>query len=331
MIVSRAADAAPASAAMTAARWSQWVVVGTILLGLAATGLPTAAYDVFVLVVVCMGLLAGLPHGSIDHRLAAELTGWSRPIVTGAYAGLAVLAWVALTAGGPLVLVVVLALSLVHFGLGELESVRETTGWTPSPPIAVSLAVAGLGALLLPLARSGPQLSAVAESISPQLGELLAYAPVRVALVGVWVIAAALAGIAALRARRQMVAVDIVLVGALGMLAPPLVAFAIWFGGWHALRHCARLLKVDVRSAGLVAGGHPRRAVLALARLAAWPSVAALVVLAGLLLATLTAADTSSAVGTTLLVLLALTVPHMVVVLWLDRRPIGASPPNQRR
>ena len=40
---------------------------------------------------------------------------------------------------------------------------------------------------------------------------------------------------------------------------------------------------------------------------------------------TLTAADPVAAVGGTLLVLLALTVPHMVVVLWLDRRrvPLG--------
>lgn len=291
-----------------------------VVLALAATRLPHPAQDVLVLVLVAAGLLAGLPHGSVDHRLAAELTGWSTPVVAAVYAALAVLAWVLLTVTGPAALMVVVALSVAHFGLGELEVVWETTGWRPSPTVAVAVAVAGTGALLLPLARSGQQLAEVATSISPQLGTLLAEAPVRIALAGIWVAAATLAASAALRAHKHAVVLDIVLVGALGAVAPPLVAFAVWFGGWHALRHCARLLTVDTRSADLLADGQPRRAVVALARLAAWPTLAAVVVLAGLLLATLTAADPSAAVGATLLVLLALTVPHMLVVLWLDHR-----------
>jgi Brp/Blh family beta-carotene 15,15'-monooxygenase len=112
---------------------------------------------------------------------------------------------------------------------------------------------------------------------------------------------------------------DIVLVGVLGAVAPPLVAFAVWFGGWHALRHCARLLTVDPPSAALIALGHPRRAVGGLARAARWPSLAAVVVLAALVVASATAADPAAAVGTTLVVLLALTVPHMLVVLGIDR------------
>ena len=134
-----------------------------------------------------------------------------------------------------------------------------------------------------------------------------------------------MAGTSAVRARQPGVLVDLVLVGALGLLAPPLVAFAVWFGGWHALRHSARLLTVDQPAAGLVAAGRPREAVRALARAALVASLAAVLVLAGLLAVTLTGADPVAAVGGTLLVLLALTVPHMVVVLWLDRRrvPLG--------
>lgn len=310
----------PFDALAVGARWSRWIVAVAVLLALAATGLPHPAQDVLVLVLVAAGLLAGLPHGSVDHRLAAELTGWSTPVVTAGYAALAVLAWVLLAVAGPVALVVVVALSMAHFGLGELEAARETTSWRPSPTVAVAVAVAGTGALLLPLARSGQQLAEVATSISPQLGTLLAQTPVRIALAGIWGAAATLAASAALRAHQPAVVLDIVLVGALGAVAPPLVAFAVWFGGWHALRHCARLLTVDARSADLLAGGQPRRAVVSLARLAAWPTLAAVVVLAGLLLATLTAADPAAAVGATLLVLLALTVPHMLVVLWLDHR-----------
>ena len=105
-------------------------------------------------------------------------------------------------------------------------------------------------------------------SISPALGTLLAAPTSRVALAALWVVAAAVAGTSAVRARQPGVLVDLVLVGALGLLAPPLVAFAVWFGGWHALRHSARLLTVDQPAAGLVAAGRPREAVRALARAA---------------------------------------------------------------
>ncbi len=309
----------------TAARWSRGIAAAVALGGIALAGAPTALSGTAVLVLAGAGLLAGLPHGSIDHRIAATLTGRPLPLVVGVYAGTAAVTWVFLVVAGPLALVAVLGLSLAHFGLGELESVRAA-GWHPGRAVAVAVAVAGTGALLLPLARAGDQLSEVAVSISPALGGLLAQAPVRIALVAGWAIAAAVAVAGALRARRPAVALDVALVGALGLLAPPLVAFAVWFGGWHALRHGARLLTVDPRSARLLAEGHPGRAVGVLLRMAAWPTAAAVTVLAALLVATAAATDPVAAVGGTLLVLLALTVPHMIVVLWLDRRPVLSGP-----
>jgi Brp/Blh family beta-carotene 15,15'-monooxygenase len=300
------------------ALWSRRVVVAVVALAVAASALPAAAQEVFVLVLVAAGLLAGLPHGSIDHRLAAGLIGWPPLVVGAAYAAVAALTWLLLSTTGLVALIPVLVLSLVHFALGELEVVRATTGWHPSTPAAVAVAVAGTGALLLPLARAGEQVVAVAGSISPQLGALLSADVSRVGLVTLWALAAAGASVAALRAGHPVVLLDIVLVGALGAVAPPLVAFAVWFGGWHALRHCARLLTVDGPSAALLAGGHARQAVRGLVRAAGWPSSAAVVVLAGLAVASVTAADPAAAVGTTLVVLLALTVPHMVVVLGID-------------
>ncbi len=310
----------PSVVLATGARWSRRVVVGTIVLSIAASLLPPKGQDVFVLVLVAVGLLAGLPHGSVDHRLAAGLTGRPALVVAAGYAAVAVLTWVLLATTGLVALVPVLALSLVHFALGELEVLRATTGWQPSPAAAIAAAVAGTGALLLPLARSDGQMVAVAVSISPHLGTLLSAEPSRIALVAVWVAAAAGAAVPALRAGRPAVVVDIVLIGALGALAPPLVAFAVWFGGWHALRHCTRLLTVDGPSAALIAGGQTRRAVAALARAAAGPTLAAVLVLVGLVLVAAKATAPTDAVGTALLVLLALTVPHMLVVMAIDGR-----------
>lgn len=314
--------APPADVVAVSVRWSRSVLVGTLALSLVASALPAAGQNAVVLVLVAVGLVVGMPHGAVDHVLAARLTGRPTPVVAAAYAAVAALTWALLVTIGPLALVPVVALSLGHFALGELEVVRSSMGWRPGPVVAVAVAVAGTGALLLPLARSGPELAGVAASISPELGVLLAATPSRIGLAVFWAVAATLAGLAAVRARQPGVLLDIVLVGALGALAPPLVAFAAWFGGWHSLRHCARLLTVDESAAALIAAGHPRQAIRGLARVALGPTLAALVVLAGLVAVTASAADPAAAVGAALLVLLALTVPHMLVVLWLDRRSV---------
>lgn len=327
MVRRRTTAVLPVDVMAVSVRWSRRLVLGVLAFSLLGKELPESAQDVFVFVLVAVGLLVGLPHGSIDHRLAARLTGWPTPVVGVVYAAVAALTWVLLVTLGPVALVPVIVLSLVHFGLGELEVIRDSTGWRPGRAVAVAVAVAGTGALLLPLARAGSGLVDVAASISPGLGVLLEAAPARVAPVAVWALAAVVGVLAALRAHHYDVVVDIVVVGALGALAPPLVAFAVWFGGWHALRHCARLLTVDERAAALVASGETRQAVGALARVAAGPTLAAVVVLAGLVVATANAADPAGAVGATLLVLLALTVPHMLVVLWMDSRRVPPDSP----
>ncbi|MGL5928913.1 MAG: Brp/Blh family beta-carotene 15,15'-dioxygenase, partial [Dermatophilaceae bacterium] len=186
--------------------------------------------------------------------------------------------------------------------------------------IAVAVALAGTGALLLPVARAGEQLGAVATAVSPPLGAWIADPVSRAAVGALWLVAAGCAITAAVRSRQRTVVIDVLLIGALGALAPPLVAFAVWFGGWHAVRHYARLLTLDATSADLLARGQPRRAVATIARRAVWPTLAAVTTLAALLVATATATDPAAATGATLIILLALTVPHMVVVLWLDRR-----------
>lgn len=304
----------------TGARWSRWVALVAVLGGVALNAVPVQVADPVAFAVAGVGLLAGVPHGSVDHRIAAGLSGWPTSVITIGYAALAGLTWALLAFAGPVALVAVLALSVAHFGLGELDVLRATTTWRPSRPVALAIAVAATGALVLPLARSGGQLSAVAAAVSPPLGSLLGDTGVRVVLVVVWIVAASVAVSAALRARRPTVVLDVLLVGALGAFAPPLVAFAVWFGGWHALRHTARLLTVDPHCSAVLAEQGPRPALRALLRAAALPTVAALATLTGLLILTAAAADPVAAMGTTLRVLLALTVPHMLVVLWLDGR-----------
>lgn len=309
-----------------AATASRWLVIAVVLLaGGPLVGLPAISAPA-ALVIAGLGLVAGVPHGAIDHLTATRLTGGrSIVLVCGAYAGLAAATWAVMAWVGPMALMVVVALSALHFGLGELEVSRQLTGWRPSPVIAAAIVVAGCGALLLPLARSGQQLGEVASAVSPDIARLFGSVPVQTSLVVAWLVAALAAVVGALWWGHRTVALDIVLVGLLGALAPPLVAFAVWFGGWHALRHYARILTVDPGCAALVAAGRRRAAMRRFAGLAAWPSAAALSTVVALGWITVVTPEPTALVAEALRVLLALTVPHMVVVLWLDR----FSPPSR--
>jgi beta-carotene 15,15'-dioxygenase len=314
----------------TAAVWSRWIAVIALAAGgvIAALGPAMSWTQPLVLAVAGVGFVAGLPHGAVDHVLLGRSVGRPLPVAAAGYALLAVLAWVLLRWGGPAPLVAVAVLSVVHFGTGELEAQRAD-GHGPKPVVAAMTAVAATGALLLPLARSGADMRDVAAALSPGLGEAIASGAVRAALAAVWLVAACVTGVSALRAGRTAVLLDVVLVGALGVLLPPLVAFALWFGGWHALRHAGRLLTVEPGSAVLVRAGRTRDAVCRLARLAAVPSIAAVVTLAVIAGYAATAADLSGAVAEALRILLALTVPHMLVVTWMDRQRLtttGAGP-----
>jgi Brp/Blh family beta-carotene 15,15'-monooxygenase len=319
MAIDVRAAAATGRTLAAGARWSRHVVLAAIGLSLVVTTVPAGTAETLDLVLVGLGLLAGLPHGSIDHRIAVSLSGQRMSVVVLVYAGVAAGSWVLLTTAGPIALLAILSLSVAHFGLGELEILRAVTGWRPSQAIATAIGVAGTGALLLPLARSGVQLADVAEAVSPSLAIPLGNPFLRAGLAGMWVLAAVVVAAAAVRAGHAGVALDVAIVGALGALAPPLVAFTVWFGGWHAVRHYARLLTVDAGCAHLLADGQVGRGVAVLARAAAWPTLAAAAVIAVLVLAAASADDPTAAIGTTIVVLLALSVPHMLIVMWLDR------------
>ncbi|WP_343573469.1 Brp/Blh family beta-carotene 15,15'-dioxygenase [Mycobacterium sp.] len=282
-------------------------------------GLP-AVPTPLVLAVAGLGLVAGVPHGAADHAIAYSLAG-DKPmvLVIVGYAGVAAGVWALLRWAGPAALIAVVALSALHFGLGELEVVNPLTGWRPPMLVAVAIVVAGSGALVLPLAHCGVQLQAVANTVSPGLGRVLGWAPMQASLVVMWLLAALIAVTASLRSVHPTVALDVLILGAVGMLAPPLLAFAVWFGGWHSLRHCARTLTIEPGCAGLLAADRGREAALRLTRLAAIPSVAAWTALAALGWFTAAASSPTALVAEVLRLLLALTVPHALVVLWADR------------
>jgi Brp/Blh family beta-carotene 15,15'-monooxygenase len=118
--------------------------------------------------------------------------------------------------------------------------------------------------------------------------------------------------------RRFRDALDISLLAALASITPPLVAFAIYFGCWHAMRHTARLTSLLPKSIAAYGEGRSMRAFVQ----AVLPGLPALI---GTLLFVLALAGfarenvSDSFLWLTLVTIWALTVPHMMVTAKLDR------------
>jgi Brp/Blh family beta-carotene 15,15'-monooxygenase len=125
-----------------------------------------------------------------------------------------------------------------------------------------------------------------------------------------------------LQKRRISDAIDLSLLYLLALTAPPLVAFAIYFGCWHAMRHTARLTLVLPRSQKAFAEGRSTDAFLS----AIWPGLPALIgtfVVAGIVIAFRGGSVSDQFLWITLVIVWALTVPHMAVTARLDRKALN--------
>jgi Brp/Blh family beta-carotene 15,15'-monooxygenase len=117
--------------------------------------------------------------------------------------------------------------------------------------------------------------------------------------------------------KRYREALDLTLLLVLAHFAPPLIAFAIYFGCWHAMRHTARLTLSLPRSIENLNQGSLRNA-FSHAVIPGLPALIGTFVVAGLM--ALSGQDFSDEFfWMALVVVWALTVPHMLVTAKLDR------------
>ena len=302
-------------ASRVASRTSLVAMVAVLSLG-AVPGL----LDTGVLwVVLAAGLLIGLPHGAVDHLVPEWLLGRRLPWPQAA-AGL--LAYVAVAAGffgllrvAPLPSAVVfLAVSAAHFGAGDVEFHALRRGVTPQYRL-LAIAAFGLPTVALPIALHAEQVQPVLAALAPQLATLVT-PQVRIVLLVATLLAVVVTGWRALNAGDVRAARDLVVLVVVFAVAPPLAAFAVYFGFWHAARHMGRLLSLDPRNASDLANDRLGRPLGRFARLAALPTAASLIVLAGLWWG---AGGAQGLVSAHLGLLAALTMPHVAVVSWLDR------------
>src|SRR3954470_17440477 len=271
-----------------------------------------------------VGLLAGLPHGAVDHLVPGYVLGRSRRRLGAVVAGYVLLAALALVAfetwPGPALAVFVLA-SAAHFGTGETAFDDLRSGAAPRVDVLGALAF-GSAAAVLPLVAHPDAVAPVLAAIVPGSSGRMPQPFAVVAEIAVLVVVAVAAAVRVGRGRRASAA-ELVLLAVTEAVAPPLAAFGAYFGGWHSVRHLARLLPEDPSNGDDLAAGRLTRPLARFARAAALPTAAAL---ATVLALWALAGGWHAFVAADLVVLAALTAPHLVVVAWLDRRGRRGAP-----
>ena len=265
-----------------------------------------------------IALIIGIPHGALDHLVTLPKDKPAKmALFVIIYVLIAVAAVWAILRWNVLGFQLVVIMSAAHFGIGDAafiaESERLNNGVSKSLTDRLIYALpAGLLPVFVPL-TSDLTNSALAE-VNPQL---INWAGSNSNLIHLLVLLIAASSLFVLVLKRDdKSAIDLALLAALSMLTPPLVAFAIYFGLWHALRHTARLTLNLNKSEIAFQNNEPKRAFLQ----AVIPGIPALIgtfIVAAVLAAT--NPDNSRLLWSILVVIWALTVPHMMVTAKLDK------------
>jgi Brp/Blh family beta-carotene 15,15'-monooxygenase len=272
-------------------------------------------------VVIAIAALAiGIPHGALDHLVTLPK---SRPLVMAGfiavYVLIAIVAVIAILEFNVVGFIFVLVMSAVHFGIGDAAFISELDRRQPVAvrlPRAIYALSSGSIPVLIPLVNSAST-DALAQ-VNPSLIDWHQGYDQEILTV---VITIACISIARLIVRKRIrEAVDIGLLLALALLTPPLIAFALYFGCWHAMRHTARLTLSLESSQRAYESGNIRSAFLK----AVIPGIPALVgtFFIAAILAIRGQEFNDDFFWMALVVVWALTVPHMAVTAKLDRRAL---------
>lgn len=298
---------------------SRFGILFGILVGffhLVSGGIPIEAQVVLAL----LALAVGIPHGAVDHLVTVPKMASIRMVIflTGYLALVGLAIWFILSAN-LLGFQIVVLMSAIHFGIGDAAFISEIDSRSNKsrfPKLPYALA-AGFTPVVIPLVnqQSSEALAAVNPGLIGWAGALESYlyfGMIAIALIAIfWMVGV----------KRFDNALDMGLLLVISLTAPPLVAFAFYFGLWHALRHTGRL-SLELPSS---IKAHERNQSLK----AFWASVTAglpalvLVIVFTIGLGFTIGLNLSSEFLWILLVVIwALTVPHMALTARLDVRAL---------
>ena len=293
--------------------WAVAVVIVPSLALQAVFGQGSASWHVWLAVAA---LAVGIPHGALDHLVTVPAMGAGAMVrfVAGYLAVVAVVV-AAIIAWPVWGFVFVVVMSAVHFGMGDASFVAQERGRSSGgAPWWVYAVPAGALPVFIPLTREGSS-----DALALVNSDLVGWHGGLDRVIFWAAVAAAVGAIGWCFATRQFAhARDIAVLAILALVTPPLVAFAAYFGLWHALRHTARLSQEMVGPKNAADDG---RWVAALWRVSVpgLPALVGTMVVAGVL--TFAGGWTlDDYLWIALVVVWALTVPHMALTWRLDRK-----------
>lgn len=270
--------------------------------------------------IALFALAVGIPHGALDHFVTVPRTNKKSMFVfIFVYVLVACAAVLAILKWNVLGFQIVVLMSLVHFGVGdsaflnELDRLKEKTSYRlPTPFVVLAF---GSIPVVLPLINS-LSTSALAQVNTNLVNWHQGFDESLRAIVLVLFIVAVAALVITKRFRDV---IDLLLLTALAVLTPPLIAFAVYFGCWHAMRHTARLTLVLPESLSAFEQGNALKAFWS-AVLPGTPAlIGAFILAAGLWIY---GNVDKSFFWFVLTIVWALTVPHMIVTAKLDRKAL---------
>ena len=269
-------------------------------------------------VMAVVALAIGIPHGALDHLVTLpKAQPLKMAIFIAIYVAIALLAIWAILQWNVWGFIAVVVMSATHFGIGDSAFISELNrlkGIQSHLPIWAYAPAAGALPVVIPLvnSRSTDALQKVNSELINWHHGYTSELQIAVAVI------ATLSALTLLSKKRYRDLLDLALLAALASVAPPLVAFAVYFGCWHAMRHTARLSSLLPRSLAAYETGNSWQAF----RSAVIPGLPALIgtLIFVALLAGFSHNNVSdSFLWLTLVTIWALTVPHMMVTAKLDR------------
>jgi Brp/Blh family beta-carotene 15,15'-monooxygenase len=277
-------------------------------------------------VLAVIALAIGIPHGAIDHLITIPRDSTKRFIsFIVIYTLIAVVAALAIAQWNLVGFQLVVLMSALHFGFGdaayanESQAAADKNGY--SNFLLASYAIpAGFLPVVLPL--TDKRTLEVLQELNPAL---INWAGTFTELLRNLTLATAAFSILLLViTRNYSLALDLVLLLALSFFAPPLVAFAVYFGLWHAIRHTARLVPKLPRAMQKVSSGKPL-AVFFTAVIPGLYAIAGIFLLGIFFVARGTTDLSSDFLWVILVIIWALTVPHMATTAKFDLRAFKNS------
>lgn len=265
-----------------------------------------------------VALAIGIPHGALDHLVTLPK---AQPIkmalFIAIYVAIALAAIWAILQWNVWGFIAVVIMSATHFGVGDSAFISELNrlkGAHSHLPLWAYAPAAGLLPVVIPLVnnRSTEALSKVNDSLIDWHHGYTSEIQIAVAVI------ATLSVMTLLSKKRYRDLFDVVLLAALASVAPPLVAFAVYFGCWHAMRHTARLSSLLPRSLAAYEQGKSFGAFMS-AVIPGLPALFGTLIFVALLAGFSHNNLSDNFLWLTLVTIWALTVPHMAVTAKLDR------------